>query len=102
MYNKRLESLLNRVKFLESLVYEGKRDQEILRDFLGDDYYDKYTSIKNKIKDTEYKDIYKLIKKDPNDVKDYIDSFQSNTDVRRSKKASGSEQIGRASCRERV
>lgn len=93
MYNKRLESLLNRVKFLESLVYEGKRDQEILRDFLGDDYYDKYTSIKNKIKDPEYKDIYKLIKKDPNDVKDYIDSFQSNTDVRRSKKASGSELV---------
>ena len=71
------------------LLLEGKRDQEILRDFLGDDYYDKYTSIKNKIKDPEYKDIYKLIKKDPNDVKDYIDSFQSNTDVRRNKKSDG-------------
>ena len=93
MYNKRLESLLNRVKYLESLVYEGKRDQEILNSFLGDEYYDKYTSIKNKIKDPEYKDIYKLIKKDLNDVKDYIDSFQSNTDVRRSKKASGAELV---------
>ena len=82
-----------RLRKLESLLLEGKRDQEILRDFLGDDYYDKYTSIKNKIKDPEYKDIYKLIKKDPNDVKDYIDSFQSNTDVRRSKKSDGAKLI---------
>ena len=29
MYNKRLESLLNRVKFLESLVYEGKQVGDI-------------------------------------------------------------------------
>ena len=35
-----------RLRKLESLLLEGKRDQEILRDFLGDDYYDKYTSIK--------------------------------------------------------
>ena len=82
-----------RVRKLEMLLLEGKRDQEILRDFLGDDYYDKYTSIKNRIKDPEYKDIYKLIKMDPNDVKDYIDSFQSNTDVRRNKKASGAKLI---------
>ena len=82
-----------RLRKLESLLLEGKRDQEILRDFLGDDYYDKYISIKNKIKDPEYKDIYKLIKKDPNDVKDYIDSFQSNTDVRRSKKSDGAKLI---------
>ena len=93
MYNKRLESLLNRVKFLEKYLLEGKRDQEILRDFLGDAYYDKYVEIKNKIKDPEYKDIYKLIKMDLNEVKDYIDSFQSNTDVRRSKKASGAELV---------
>ena len=86
-------ALEHRVRKLEMLFLEGKRDQEILLDFLGDDYYDKYTSIKNKIKDPEYKDIYKLIKKDPNEVKDYIDSFQSNTDVRRSKKASGSELV---------
>ena len=29
MYNKRLESLLNRVKFIESLVYEGKQVGDI-------------------------------------------------------------------------
>jgi hypothetical protein len=62
----------------ESLTYEGKKDQEVLNDFLGDDYYDRYLSIKNKISDPEYKDIYKLIKKDPDEVKNYIDNFKSN------------------------
>ena len=62
--------LLNkRVSILESYILEGKRDFEVLKDFLGDGYYDKYLSIKNKISDNEYKDIYKLIKKDYNDVK---------------------------------
>lgn len=65
---------------------EGKRDQEILNNFLGDDYYNKFQSIKNKIKDPEYKDIYKMIKMDPDDVKNYIDGFQSKSDVRRSDK----------------
>jgi hypothetical protein len=70
----------------ESLTYEGKKDQEVLNDFLGDDYYDRYLSIKNKISDPEYKDIYKLIKKDPDEVKDFIDNVQSKSDVRRSDK----------------
>ena len=44
--------LLNkRVSILESYILEGKRDFEVLKDFLGDDYYDKYLSIKNKISD---------------------------------------------------
>ena len=87
MYNKYYESLLNRIKFLESLVYEGKKDQEILNNFLGDEYYNKYNSIKNKITDNEYKDIYKIIKKDPDEVKKYIDNIKSNTDKRRSNKS---------------
>ena len=87
MYNKYYKSLLNRIKFLESLVYEGKQDQEILNNFLGDEYYNKYNSIKNKITDNEYKDIYKLIQKDPDEVKDYIDNIKSNTDKRRKNKS---------------
>ena len=51
-------NLLRRVAYLESLLYEGKQDQEKLLNFLGKDYYDKYINIKNKIKDPEYKDIY--------------------------------------------
>ena len=87
MYNKYYKSLLNRIEFLESLVYEGKKDQEILNNFLGDEYYNKYNLIKNKITDNEYKDIYKLIKKDPDEVKDYIDNIKSNTDKRRNNKS---------------
>lgn len=74
------ESLKRRISILESYILEGKRDQEVLNDFLGDDYYDKYLSIKNRISDPEYKDIYKLVKKDPDEVKDYIDNFKSNRD----------------------
>lgn len=87
MYHRKYyESLTRRVRILEAMIIEGKRDQEILNNFLGNDYYNKYQLIKNKIKDPEYKDIYKMIRKDPNEVKNYIDSFQSNTDIRRSNK----------------
>jgi hypothetical protein len=88
MYHRKYyyESLIRRVRILEAMIIEGKRDQEILNNFLGDDYYNKYQLIKNKIKDPEYTDIYKMIKMDPGEVKDYIDNFQSNTDIRRSDK----------------
>lgn len=76
---KRIKDIKNK-KQLESLTYEGKQDQEILNDFLGDDYYNKYQTIKNRISDPDYKDIYKLIKKDPDEVKNYIDNFKSNRD----------------------
>ena len=82
-----------RVRKLESLLLEAKKDQEILNNFLGDDYYNKYQLIKNKIKDPEYKDIYKIIKMDPDEVKAYIDNFQSNTDIRRSRKSEGAKLI---------
>lgn len=62
---KRYLVLEYRIRRLEQLLLEGKQDQEILNDFLGDDYYNKYQTIKNRISDPEYKDIYKLIKKDP-------------------------------------
>lgn len=76
---KKIKDIKNR-KRLESLTYEGKQDQEILSDFLGDDYYNKYQTIKNRISDPDYKDIYRLIKKDPDEVKNYIDNFKSNRD----------------------
>jgi len=75
-----LKDIKNR-KQLESLTYEGRQDQEVLNNFLGDDYYTKYQSIKNKISDPDYKDVYKLIKKDPDEVKNYIDNFKSSRDL---------------------
>lgn len=94
-YTKRryYESLARRVRLLESVLLEGKRDQEILNNFLGDEYYSKFTAIKDKIKDPEYKDIYKMVKKDPDEVKDYIDNFQSKTDVRRAAKVEGATKL---------
>ena len=87
------ESLERRVSILEAYILEGKRDQEVLNDFLGDDYYNKYLSIKNKISDPEYKDIYKLVKKDPNEVKDYIDNFKSSRDKRTASKEMGTRKV---------
>ena len=98
MYNSKrryYESLCRRVRFLEAMILEGKKDQEILQNFLGDEYYNKYQAIKNKIRDPEYKDIYKLIKKDPEEVREYIDSFQSKMDVKRADKNAGAELIYR-------
>ena len=34
-------NLIRRVAYLESLLIEGKQDQEKLLNFLGQDYYDK-------------------------------------------------------------
>lgn len=79
-------NLLRKVTYLESLLIEGKRDQEELLNFLGQDYYDKYIGIRDKITDPEWKDYYKLMKKNSSDVKDYIDDFQSNMDLRREAK----------------
>lgn len=90
---RRIEVLESLVRRLEHTTFEGKKDQEILNNFLGDDYYNKYQGIRNKIKDPDYKDIYKLIKKDPDEVKDYIDNFKSNADIRKSKKSEGAELI---------
>ena len=80
------KNLCRRIAYLESLLYEGKQDQENLLSFLGQNYYNKYNLIKNKITDPEYKDIYKLMKKDPSDVRNYIDDVQSRGDQRRKAK----------------
>lgn len=92
-YDRHRLGLEYRLRKLERLICEGKRDQEVLRDFLGDEYYYKYSLIKNKIKDSDYKDIYKLIRRDPDEVKAYIDSFKSNRDRNVSAKQSGAKLI---------
>lgn len=51
-YSKQLshfESMLRRIRYLESLVYEGKEDEEKLRAHLGDELYDAYMNIRDKI-----------------------------------------------------
>ena len=80
------KNLLKRIAYLESLLYEGKQDQELLLRHLGPELYKKYTDIRNKITDPEYKDFYKVIKMPVEDIEAYIDSFQSNADLRREAK----------------
>jgi len=75
-----LESKLLCLEKFENQIYEGRHDLDLLKSYLGYDYYNKYNLIKNKISDPEYKDVYKLVKKDPDEVKDYIDNFKSNRD----------------------
>lgn len=56
MYVMNYYELLNKcVSILESYIIEGKRDFEVLKDFLGDDYYDKYLSIKIRLVTTSTK-----------------------------------------------
>ena len=82
----RYRNLYRRIAYLESLLYEGKQDQELLLQHLGPELYKKYTDIRNKITDPEYKDFYKVIKMPVEDIEAYIDSFQSNADLRREAK----------------
>ena len=88
---KRRLCLEYRVRKLEKVILESKQDQEVLNDFLGDYYYNKYLTIKNRISDTDYKDIYRLIKKDPYEVKNYIDNFKSKRDSVKAAKEGATE-----------
>lgn len=94
-YDRHKLSLEYRLRKLEQLICEGKKDQEVLRGFLGDDYYDRFQLIKDKIKDPDYKDVYKIIKQDPDDIKSYIDNFKSQRDLRSAAKGSGAKLIYR-------
>lgn len=68
-------------------TFESKKDLDILRQHLGDEYFDKYIAIKNRIKDPEYKDIYKMIKMDPEEIYKFVDSFTSASSKRRNDKS---------------
>lgn len=70
MYNYYYESLLRRVEILEQLYFEGVKDD--LKKYLGDDLFDDYMKIRNKISDTEWKDFGKIQKKDLSDIRDAV------------------------------
>lgn len=68
--------------------FESEKDKEDLKNHLGDDLYNDYMKIRNKIpKDqNEYKDFQKLKKLPIEDVQDFVDNFQSETDLRKEAK----------------
>ena len=44
-----MNNLEERITCLESLIYEGTQDLEAIRDYLGDDLYEAYMNIRNRI-----------------------------------------------------
>ena len=64
-----------------------------MNNFLGDEYYNKYQLIKNKINNPDYKDIYKIITMNPDEIKAYIDNFKSSRDKRNVSKEIGARKV---------
>ena len=72
----RYRNLYKRILYLESLLFEGSNNnRDAIFKFLGQDYYDKWCLIEDKIKDPMYKHYHTMAELGIDDVKDYIDSF---------------------------
>ena len=90
---------LRRLSVVEKYIKEGKLTLEAQKDFddlkehLGDVLFDDYMKIRDRIANPEWKDFGKLKKKDPKEVKNFVDSFQSKSDKRKQDKFSGSEKL---------
>lgn len=91
---------LRRVSLIESyileskdLTIEAKKDLEDLKDYLGDNLFDSYMKIRDKITDPNFKDFTKLKKMDRNDIQDFVSSFQSKSDKKKADKTEGAEKL---------
>lgn len=78
-----------------TLFLEAKKDLDDLKEYLGQDLFDAYMEIRDRIpKDqNDFKDFSKLKKKDIKDIQDFIDSFQSKSDKKKQDKSEGAEKI---------
>ena len=81
--------------FESNLYLESKKDLDDLKAFLGDELFDDYMKIRDRIsKDqNEFKDFSKLKKMDKKDIQDFVSSFQSKSDKKRSDKTEGAEKL---------
>ena len=72
----------------ENWCFESQKDLDDLKDHLGDDLYNDYMKIRDRIpKDqNEYKDFQKLKKLPIEDVQNFVDNFQSEADKRKEAK----------------
>ena len=83
-------------RVFESYLYlESKKDLDDLKAYLGDKLFDDYMKIRDRIpKDqNEFKDFSKLKKMDKKDIQDFVSSFQSKSDKRKSDKTEGAEKL---------
>lgn len=80
--------MLKLKRVYEYWCFESEKDKEDLKKHLGDDLYNDYMKIRDKIsKDgNDYKDFQKLKKLPIEDVKSFFDNFQSETDKRKEAK----------------
>lgn len=76
-----------------SLYSESKKDLEDLKEFLGDDLYNDYMNIRDRITDPNFRDFSKLKKMDKNDIKDFVSNFQSKRGKKKSDKSSGAQKL---------
>lgn len=74
---------------------ESKKDLDDLKAYLGDNLFNDYMKIRDRIpKDqNEFKDFSKLKKKDKKDIQDFVSSFQSKSDKKKSDKTEGAEKL---------
>ena len=81
--------------FESELYLESKKDLDDLKSFLGDKLFDEYMKIRDRIsKDqNEFKDFSKLKKMDKEDIQDFVSSFQSKSDKKKSDKTEGAEKL---------
>ena len=91
---------LRRVSLIESYIFESKdltleskKDLEDLKDYLGDDLFDAYMKIRDKISDPNFKDFNKLKKVDKKDIQDFVSSFQSKSDKKKQDKFEGAKKL---------
>lgn len=86
---------LRRVYESENLTLESKKDLDALKEYLGQNLFDAYMKIRDKIpKDqNEFKDFQKLKKLPIKDVQNFVDSFQSKSGKKKSAKAEGAEKL---------
>jgi len=81
--------------FESDLYLESKKDLDDLKNYLGNKLFDDYMKIRDRIpKDqNEFKDFSKLKKMDKKDIQDFISSFQSKSDKKKSDKTEGAKKL---------
>ena len=70
----------------KDLTLEAKKDLDDLKEHLGDDLFDDYMKIRNRIADSDWKNFEILKNKDPEEVRDFVDNFQSESEKRKEAK----------------
>ena len=72
---------------------ESKQDEQRLIDYVGQDIANKFLTLKDKLK-SPYNDIYYWLKKNKQELVDYLDNYQSNREKDKQAKEEGAIYLG--------